>query len=593
MSIQIDRLLVGAFVAAMVLPVHAGDPAPPAGPVAPTMKTLDEVEPSIPLTALNTPGDADSVVRITAPGAYHLTSNLTGEPGKHGIEIAARNVVVDLRGFALIGVAGSLDGVVDEATINAVVTNGSVWDFGGNGVLLPGTGSRVSDVRVRQCGGFGVGVGPNGSVEGVVVEFCSGDGIQASSGVFSRCEVRFNGGYGIFLGSGSVTDCNADQNTMGNFRTFDGTVLERCESFGSQGRGFEVGDGCVLRACRARISRLLGIVAGEDALIESCVVEGCNADDDPVAFDAALKAGDGSVVRNCVSRDNVSTAGILVEGQSVIEGCQSIGNGTNGISALDSNPRSSATITGCVAVDNGVNGIVARGAAISRCSARANGAAGIALVAGGTIDACEAHDNDVGITLRGAGGVVRGCTATGNTVYGILTENSGGTGGWLIADCAATDNGDGISAIEGSTVARCVVRGSANIGITATNGSRVEGCTVTDNATAGIFAFTGCHIIGNTCSNNAAGQAAPFANIACAFGDSRNRIEGNKVSGAAGDAGIRVDNKDSLITGNSVSGCGTAYDLGLNTFGPIVDVSAATDVSGVAGADHPLVNLVY
>ena len=587
-----NRLCAAALVAAVV-PAQAGDLDPPAGPVAPTMKTLDQVEPSIPLTALNTPGDADSIFRISSPGAYHLTANVNGEPGKHAIEIAARNVVVDLRGFALIGVPGSLDGVTDQAAFNAVVTNGSIWDFDGAGVSLPGSGSRASDLRVRQCGGFGVSVGTAGAVERVVVEFCAGDGIQANSATISNCQTRFNEGYGFIIVGGVVADCNASGNTLGDFRAFDGTTLERCASSGAGARAFEVGDDCVLRACTARFSNLLGIVAGENAIIESCLVENSNANDDPVGFDAAIKAGAGSVVRACVARDNVSTAGILVEGQSVIEDCQSIGNGTNGISALDSNPRSAATITGCVATDNGVNGIVARGAAISKCSARANGAAGIALVAGGTIDACEAHDNDVGITLRGAGGAVRGCAATGNTVYGILTENSGGTGGWLIADCAATDNGDGISAIEGSTVARCVVRGSTNIGITATNGSRVEGCTVTDNATAGIFAFTSCHIIGNTCSNNAAGQAAPFANIACAFGDSRNRIEGNMVSGAAGDAGIRVDNKDSLITGNTVTGCGTPYDLGLNTFGPIVDVSAATDVSGVAGADHPLANLVY
>jgi hypothetical protein len=574
-------------------PAVAGPLDPPAGPIAPTMKTLDQVEPSTPLTALDTPGDADSVFRITAPGAYHLTANLTGEAGKHGIEIAARNVTLDLRGFALLGVPGSLDGVIDQATLNAVVRNGSVFDFGGNGVFLPGSASRIEGVRVRQCGGFGLGVGPGGAIERSAAEFCAGDGFQVSSGTIARCEARFNLELGFLLVSGSATDCNAESNTLGDFRAFDGAVLERCVSTGSLARGFEVGAHCVLRACSVRLARRLGIVAGENALIESCVAERCNTDDDPAAFAAAIKAGDGSVVRGCVARDNPNDAGILVEGQSVVDRCQAIGNGTNGISALDNGPRNAATITGCVATGNGVHGIVARGAAISECSARGNTRNGIYLVAGGTIDACEAHDNEVGIALLGAGGAVRGCATTGNTLYGILTESGSSTAGWLIADCAAVNNGDGIGVINGSAAVRCVARGNGNFGITATIGSSVEGCVASNNTRAGIFAFSGCHIIGNTCADNAAGQAAPLANIACAFGTSRNRVEGNHVTGAAGDTGIRVDNKDSLIIKNTVSGCGVPYDLGQNSFGPIIDVSAATDLSAVPGADHPWANLIH
>lgn len=47
----------------------AGDVNPPAGPVGGTMKTLSEVELRIGINATNTPGDADSLYRITAPAS--------------------------------------------------------------------------------------------------------------------------------------------------------------------------------------------------------------------------------------------------------------------------------------------------------------------------------------------------------------------------------------------------------------------------------------------------------------------------------------------------------------------------------------------
>lgn len=98
------------------LAAPAGDLNPPAGPVAPTMKTLVEVEPRTAVNSANTPGDADSVYKITTPGSYYLTDSITGVSGKHGIKIETDDVTLDLMGFALIGVPGSLDGVMAPPT---------------------------------------------------------------------------------------------------------------------------------------------------------------------------------------------------------------------------------------------------------------------------------------------------------------------------------------------------------------------------------------------------------------------------------------------------------------------------------------------
>src|SRR5262245_48602298 len=98
----------GAIVALAIAPwggsVRAGDLGPPAGPVAPTMKPLTEVEPRIAINATNTPGDADSLYRITQPGSYYLTGNVQGVASKSALEIDASGVTVDLMGFTLEGV---------------------------------------------------------------------------------------------------------------------------------------------------------------------------------------------------------------------------------------------------------------------------------------------------------------------------------------------------------------------------------------------------------------------------------------------------------------------------------------------------------
>src|SRR5689334_9465486 len=117
-----------ASASAGVLISRAGPLDPPAGPVTPTYKTLTEVEPRIAINAINTPGDADSLFKITKPGSYYLTGNITGVVGRHGVEIIVGGVTLDLNGFDLVGVPamGEFDGVsvTVESLRNITVTNG-------------------------------------------------------------------------------------------------------------------------------------------------------------------------------------------------------------------------------------------------------------------------------------------------------------------------------------------------------------------------------------------------------------------------------------------------------------------------------------
>ena len=73
------------------------------------MKTLQQVEPRTPVDATNTPGDGDSSFKITQSGSYYLTGNITGVTGKHGIQIEASNVTLDLGGFRIL--SAGIDGI--------------------------------------------------------------------------------------------------------------------------------------------------------------------------------------------------------------------------------------------------------------------------------------------------------------------------------------------------------------------------------------------------------------------------------------------------------------------------------------------------
>ncbi|MBX3403862.1 MAG: hypothetical protein KF699_10680 [Phycisphaeraceae bacterium] len=172
------RMMNKRKAAAVVLAVLAANMAmglgpidPPPGPIGPTGKTLTEVEPRIAINAANTPGDADSVYKISLPGSYYLTGNVNGVAGKHGIEIAARDVRLDLCGFVLAGATGSLNGIHAENAGHraAAVKNGTVSSWGGHGVnLIMVRGSSVSDVTAVANGSVGIAVASNSTVTNCV-----------------------------------------------------------------------------------------------------------------------------------------------------------------------------------------------------------------------------------------------------------------------------------------------------------------------------------------------------------------------------------------------------------------------------------------
>lgn len=183
----------------------AGPLEPPPGPVAPTHKTLTEVEPRTPISSLP--------FIINEPGSYYVTGNLTSVDGL-GIVINAPNVTLDLMGHTLTGGEGSSAAVASTALgVNPTVKNGRVTGWGTAAISV--TGAHLFDLEAvdNRSAGFSIG----------------------SDSVVSRCTARSNGGHG-FVGSVRNT-------------------IESCTSHDNDGHGFSLSTSSSIRFCTAPPTR--------------------------------------------------------------------------------------------------------------------------------------------------------------------------------------------------------------------------------------------------------------------------------------------------------------------------------------------------
>jgi hypothetical protein len=252
MILSAKKLLsVGIPVAIVIAAVSLAGPLdPPAGPIAPTYKTLAEVEPRIAINAANTPGDTHGLFRITQPGSYYLTGDIR-PAGLTAIEVAASNVTIDLNGFTIDGSAGGATsfGVFFQGAGNVVIRNGTIANcgsFGINGTSLSsctlidlaildnadggvflGDDCIIRNVRVRALGGsVGLTLGANALVEGCIVRG-GGAGITVQSGAVSRCMADSCSSIGILVPSGSVTECRVNAVGAPNSQNSAAIVMNR------------------------------------------------------------------------------------------------------------------------------------------------------------------------------------------------------------------------------------------------------------------------------------------------------------------------------------------------------------------------------
>lgn len=347
----------------------AGPLDPPAGPVTSTYKTLTEVEPRTAISAANTPGDADSLFKITQPGSYYLTGNIAGVAGKHGIEIASSGVTLDLNGFELRGVVGSFDGVNISAVRgrNIEVKNGALRSWGDCGLEMEDN----------------FGQPPAATLTNLRSSLNTRHGFEIAS--WSRvldCYAQENSGHGFFGASScAFVRCIASINTLDGINTNHSSTVTDCSASSNGGTGIAVNANCVVRGSVA--SNNTDGFSGNSSTFEACTAYLNSAD--------GFSIGSGALLKSCNAHSNDG------HGYSVSQHC----------SIIDS-----------VAAENALNGIItSTGALISNCTVNANDGLGISLGSGAHAVGCTVVNN-----------LGTGITATSNTlVRGNSVVNNGGT----------------------------------------------------------------------------------------------------------------------------------------------------------------------
>jgi hypothetical protein len=290
-------------------PVLAQGTLMPSGPPAPTMKALDQVEPRTIVNDTNTPGDANSLFKITQPGSYYLTANLNGVAGKNGITITGSGVTLDLNGFALIGVGGSLKGINITTAIASGITirNGTIRSWGGDGIDSASTGTvgygvTLSELRLANNGSAGVRA-LRAVITNCIAQDNSSEGIFASECRVNNCVFTGNAtGVSAFFNT-SVEGCSGKFNSTG-INASGGVLVQNCTIQGSSGTGILVGDKCRLVGNLVTDGSGTGISLNNNAT-------GCTLDANTVLNNttAGLKLNNTGVTRNLVIRNTASRNG--------------------------------------------------------------------------------------------------------------------------------------------------------------------------------------------------------------------------------------------------------------------------------------------
>lgn len=433
----------------------AGPIDPPPGPVAPTHKTLTQIEPRTPINATTTPGDADSVYKITQPGSYYLTGDVVGVAGKNGIEVEAWHVTIDLNGFQVRGVPGSLAGIDPNGTAPNSPTS-SPYGTLKNGVVT--------------------GWGANGFT-----------GNNVGAWVFEEVKFVSNTGYGITVNSGSIfTRCYFYGNSLDGCATSNHVEFYYCFGSGNGGHGFAAGSDSQFVHCEAGTNAGSGFVVPLGGRAIACTA---------TLNTIGIVLGDGGSADNC-HVDMNRNEGIIVGKGGTVTRCAVDGNGTAVVSAgirarlYTSVTNTTATISDCIVTNNSGVGILSAGGTMRDCMAELNGGGGFSMTAAGTIRGCTAKTNTgVGI-LGGVAVAILDCTAASNTTHGIQVGN----------DCRVRNNtcdSNGSAIADGAGI---YILNASFPFINADN--RVEENNCSDNDYGIRIEDTGNIAIRNTCSGN-------------------------------------------------------------------------------------------
>ena len=361
------------LLAALAGVVHGG-PLDPTGPPGSTGKNV--------ITSLP--------FGISQPGSYVLNSNLTGVSSQNGINITANNVTIDLQGFELVGVPGSLHGIahISGSLSGLTVRNGTIRNWGQLGISA-GPGVLVDEVSFKANNG-GVFAGDGATLTNCRIEGSIGtSSILGNRAVVSKCTFDSNGSGctncpGIQVGQDStVTETVARNNGGIEIQAGTGSTLENCtaDGNGTAGEGILVAADSTVRGCTARNNGGDEIQAAGPSLVRECVADGNGT----AGF--GISVGEGSTVSNCTVRNN-GNAEINALDRSIIENC-----GVDGWTGSARGPGggilvgTASVVRGCTVANNANGGLIVVGAnnRLEGNHVRANSINGILVQGSGNV----------------------------------------------------------------------------------------------------------------------------------------------------------------------------------------------------------------
>ena len=422
--------------------VFAGPLDPPVGPVAPTYRTLDEVEPRINVNAL--PGDLVGEHVITEDGSYYLTGNINVPADRTGIRILnGSDVTIDLNGFAIIGSDTGDTPVGITGSGQVTVRNGQMIFLRGGAVSL-GSQSLLKDLCIELSG---LSSGGPAAVElgrGSILRDSTfrqnGLILLADSSSMSGCVVRdsfpaVSGGDDV-----SVTDCIFDglnQSTalpalveLGNNARVESTTFADENSTALVCLNDALVVNCSATHNRTVSNGASGFVFGARATVRGCTLHFYPAD--------CVSVGNASVIES----NNITSAGdagIDARASAVIR--------HNSVLDCDTGI---ATFGGAVIHDNSVDGSVTLGinadfgaSVIGNALRFGNvgiAASGDSLIKDNTLDSCA-------ISITGSDNRIEG-NAVADITPAIIVQTTGN----LIIRNSSSNSASGFDIIGGNTV---------------------------------------------------------------------------------------------------------------------------------------------
>jgi hypothetical protein len=414
---------------------------PPSGAPAPTMKTLDQLEPRTPLKA-GAPGvtqNTNGGFTITASGSYYLTANLTIASGD-AIVITASGVSLDLSGFTISSTTASptasgtavyiYPNLSDITIRNGNIRGNTVYDaatkiFSGTG-FKNGIRGSLSDKLLADnifVGNVAIdGISDFTTIDHCAASVCGGLGLRAdhvrdssaytcgTSGVMANYTA--SNCYGSSTGGGSGISADTASNCYGSSRGVGAgliaTTASNCYGSSTSGTGLSA---YTASNCYGSSTSGTGLDAHDTA--SNCSGSSLSS--------TGLDAGD--TASNC---RGYSTSGTGLWANKSATGCYGKGAagiyvGDRSIAGTAENCRGDAqsgtgiyaeTATNCFGTSDSGTGL--RASTATNCTAYTASGTYAMSVAGSATNCRGNNDKAGGIAIQAA--IAVSCTTAGGTI---------------------------------------------------------------------------------------------------------------------------------------------------------------------------------